>query len=141
MAPLGSDINRVRGLEKRKWISVPSKLVGINGGMTNIEIELMEDGRPRAVAFFDIDGTLAHLTAIHGVSIRRLFKEKISNKQEGDELEATYYKGFKLGNSYREFDRMRGIYFDGHIEWKDPEVYLRERFLPHAQEIDEPGNE
>jgi phosphoglycolate phosphatase-like HAD superfamily hydrolase len=35
---------------------------------------------------------------------------------------------------------MRGIYIDGHNEWKDPEVYLQERFTPHSREIDEPGN-
>ncbi len=36
---------------------------------------------------------------------------------------------------------MRGIYIDGHLEWKDPEVYFKERFIPHQKEIDEPGNE
>ena len=33
-----------------------------------------------------------------------------------------------------------GIYIDGHEEWKDPEVYLKERFIPHRKEIDEPGH-
>jgi phosphoglycolate phosphatase-like HAD superfamily hydrolase len=95
----------------------------------------MGDGKPRAVAFFDIDGTLAHLSVIHGKAIAKLFPD-----QEPVELEETYYKGFKLRNSFREFDRMRGIYIDGHIKWKDPEVYLKDRFVPHAEEIDEPGH-
>jgi len=123
-------------IPQKKWIPVPSELGGLDGNRKDIKIELMEDGKPRAVAFFDIDGTLAHLDIIHGQAIAKLF-----SGQNPEELEKTYYKGFKLGNSFREFDRMRGIYIDGHEEWKDPEVYLRERFIPHSREIDEPGNE
>jgi len=119
----------------KSWISIPSELEDIDGNKQDIKIELMEDGKPRAIAFFDIDGTLAHLGAIHGKAIAKLFPE-----QDPVELEETYYKGFKLGNSFREFDRMRGIYIDGHIEWKDPEVYLKEHFTPFAKEIDEPGH-
>ncbi|MFA5840680.1 MAG: HAD family hydrolase [Candidatus Paceibacterota bacterium] len=119
-------------LSERKWISVQSELEGLDG-KKDIKIELMEDGKPRAIAFFDIDGTLAHLSALHDKAIAKLFPD-----QEPVELEETYYKGFKLGNSFREFDRMRGIYIDGHTEWKDPEIYLKERFMPHAEEIDQP---
>lgn len=125
---------RASQLEKR-WISVPSELVGLDGNKKNIRIELMEDGKPRAMAFFDIDGTLAHLGAIHGKAIAKLFPD-----QDPKELEETYYKGFKLGNSFREFDRMRGIYIDRHAEWKDPEVYLKDRFAPNPAEVDEPGH-
>jgi phosphoglycolate phosphatase-like HAD superfamily hydrolase len=135
MDSLGENLGSTSGIEKRKWISVPSELEGLDGQKKDIKIELMEDGKPRAVAFFDIDGTLAHLGNIHGMAIRRLF----NNVRDGD-LEETYYNGFKLGNSFREFDRMREIYVDGHVEWKDPEIYLKERFAPHAGEIDEPGN-
>jgi len=120
----------------KEWIILKSELENINGSNQDIRIGIMEDGKPRAMAFFDIDGTLAHLSAIHGRAIAELFAV-----QEPTELEETYYRGFKLGNSFREFDRMRGIYIDGHIEWKDPEVYLRERFTPHQREIDEPGHE
>ena len=122
------------GLEK-KWINIPSELGDLDGKKKNIKLELMEDGKPRAIAFFDIDGTLAHLSLIHGKAIAKLFPD-----QEPKELEETYYRGFKLGNSFREFDRMRGIYIDGHSEWKDPEIYLRKRFTPNAEEIDQPGH-
>ena len=88
--------------EGKEWINVQSLLEDINGDKKNIRIELMEDGKPRAMAFFDIDGTLAHLSVIHGKAIAKLFPD-----QEPKELEETYYKGFKLGNSFREFDRMR----------------------------------
>ena len=121
--------------EGRKRLSVKSELVGLDGNRKDIKVELMENGMPRAVAFFDIDGTLAHLKAVHGRAIAKLFPE-----QEPGELEETYYNGFKLGNSFREFDRMRGIYVDGHAEWKDPEVYIKERLTPHQEEIDEPGH-
>src|SRR3989344_5767563 len=122
-------------MSREKWISVESELLGLDGKKKSIKIELMKDGKPRALAFFDIDGTLAHLEAIHGKAIAKLFPE-----QEPVELGETYYKGFKLGNSFREFDRMRGIYIDGHAEWKDPEIYLQEHFAPHQREIDEPGH-
>lgn len=128
-----NNFDQASGIEKKKWINIPSELEDINGKKKDIKIELMEDGKPRAMAFFDIDGTLAHLSSIHGKAIAKLFPD-----QEPVELEATYYKGFKLGNSFREFDRMRGIYIDGHTEWKDPEIYLKERFVPHAEEIDQP---
>jgi phosphoglycolate phosphatase-like HAD superfamily hydrolase len=118
-----------------KWISVQSELESLDGSKKEIKIELMANGKPRAMAFFDIDGTLAHLDIIHGKAITKLFPD-----QEPTELETTYYKGFRLGNSFREFDRMRGIYIDGHTEWKDPEVYLREHFNLHKEEIDEPGH-
>ena len=123
------------GDEEKKWISVQSELESLDGTKKEIKIELMEDGKPRAMAFFDIDGTLAHLSAIHGKAIQKIFCD-----QDPVELEETYYKGFRLGNSFREFDRMLGIYVHGHTEWKDPEFYLKNRFLPNAKEIDQPGN-
>ncbi|HEY4513230.1 MAG TPA: HAD family hydrolase [Candidatus Paceibacterota bacterium] len=120
---------------EKKWVFIKSELEGLDGDKKEIKIELMADGKPRAIAFFDIDGTLAHLSTIHGKAISKLFPE-----QEPLELEETYYKGFKLGNSFREFDRMKGIYIDGRTEWRDPEVYFKERFEPHKEEIDEPGH-
>jgi len=129
------EFEEISGPEDKKWINVSSELEDVDGNKKDIKIELMEDGKPRAMAFFDIDGTLAHLSKIHGKAIVKLFPE-----QEPKELEETYYRGFKLGNSFREFDRMRGIYIDGHMAWKDPEVYLKERFALHEQEIDQPGH-
>src|SRR3989338_148398 len=120
---------------EKKWVFIKSELEGLDGDKKEIKIELMADGKPRAIAFFDIDGTLAHLSTIHGKAISKLFPE-----QDPLELEETYYKGFKLGNSFREFDRMRGIYIDGNFKWKDPEFYLKNRFLPNPKEIDEPGH-
>ena len=119
----------------KRWVTVKSSLLSLDGTQKDIKIEIMEDGMPKAMAFFDIDGTLAHLSAIHGQAIKELFTDA-----DPEELEQTYYAGFKLGNSFREFDRMKGIYADGRAGWKDPKTYWRERYLPHAKEIDEPGN-
>ncbi len=130
------DFKEQTGDFAKKKITISSNLVGLGGIKSEIEIETMEDGKTRAMAFFDIDGTLAHLDMIHGEAIRRLFPN-----EEVKELEDTYYKGFRLGNSFREFDRMYGIYIDGHTEWKDPEYYFKNRFIPFAKEIDESGNE
>lgn len=135
MNDIFENFNQPNGLEK-KYTSVKSELEDVDGNKKDIKIKIMEDGKPRAMAFFDIDETLAHLDIIHGKAIAKLFPD-----EDPKELEETYYKGFKLGNSYREFDRMRGIYIDGHNEWKDPEFYLNNRFIPNAKEIDEPGNE
>lgn len=121
---------------EKKWLDVQSELEDIDGNKKDIKIELMEDNKPRAMAFFDIDGTLAHLYFLHDEAIQKIFPN-----QEPTKLKETYHKGFKLGNSFREFDRMRGIYIDGHSEWEDPEIYLKNRFISNAKEIDEPGNE
>ena len=118
-----------------KWIKITSSLEGLGGNKKEIGIEIMGNGLPRALVFFDIDDTLAHLDFIHNKAIQKIFPN-----QEPEELVETYHKGFKLGNSYREFDRMRGIYLDGHLDWKDPEFYYKNRFIPNAQEIDEAGN-
>lgn len=123
------------GIEK-KWISIKSNLDNLKGEKSDIKLEIMDDGMPKAMAFFDIDGTLEHLSNIHGKAIQKLF-----DKVNPEELEETYYKGFKLGNSYREFDRMIGIYEYGKTEWKDPEVYIKERLKQNQREIDEPGNQ
>ena len=129
-------INRESGIEKNEWMTVSSELESLDGSKKEIKIELMEGKKPRAMAFFDIDGTLAHLDIIHGRAIAKLFPN-----EEKKELEETYYKGFRLGNSFREFDRMIEVYNYGHIEWKDPEVYIKERLNSHKEEIDEPGND
>jgi len=121
--------------QEKKWIKVESNLVGVNGQKSEINIELLENNKPRAMAFFDIDGTLAHLGMIHGKAINRIFAGN-----DPVELEKVYYAGFKLGNSFREFDRMKGIYVNGKTEWKDPEFYIKNRLIPFMNEIDEPGN-
>jgi hypothetical protein len=102
-------------VNKNTFIKIASELEDINGGYKEIPITITTDGTPRAVAFFDIDKTLAELKNIHGKAIKVLLKEFFD--KEFDEAPDVYFKGFKLGNSFREFDRMDGIYNLGHTDW------------------------
>ena len=124
---------------KNSFIKITSELEGLDGTHKEISITITEDGTPRAVAFFDIDKTLAELKSIHGAAIKALFKEFFGKEFEG--IEEVYFKGFRLGNSFREFDRMDGIYNLGHDEWIDPEVYIKERLNHKKKEIDSEGND
>ena len=124
---------------KNNFIKITSELESIDGTFKEISITITDDGTPRAVAFFDIDKTLAELKNIHGVAIRALFKEFFDKEFDG--IEEVYFKGFRLGNSFREFDRMDGIYNLGHYEWIDPEVYIKERLNYKIKDIDSEGNE
>jgi phosphoglycolate phosphatase-like HAD superfamily hydrolase len=122
--------------EQKRTIFVESNIKSADGQISQLKVELGPDGKPKAAAFFDIDGTLAHLKFVHGQAIQELFPGN-----DPEELAQTFFSGFKLGNSFREFNRMYGIYVDGHTEWKDPEVYRREELLPHQEEIDNKGHE
>ena len=120
-----------RSAPETKRLRVRSELESARGEQEEIAITLGPDGMPRAVAFIDIDGTLADLKFVHGEAIAKLFPD-----EEPEELAQTFFKGFKLGSSVFEYDRMFGIYKNGQIAWKDPEVYRRERLEPHREEIE-----
>ncbi|MBK5215280.1 MAG: hypothetical protein JJE53_00505 [Candidatus Pacebacteria bacterium] len=124
---------------KNSTVLIKSELAGIDGKYKEISITITPDGTPMAVAFFDIDKTLAELKNIHGKAIKILFKEVF--EKDFDDIEDVYFKGFRLGNSFREFDRMNGIYGLGYNEWIDPEVYTKERLDIKRKEIDSEGNE
>jgi len=121
------------------FVKILSNLPAIDGSFKEVSITITEDGTPRAVAFFDIDKTLAELKDIHGNAIKTLFKEFFDKEFDG--IEDVYFKGFRLGNSFREFDRMNGIYNLGFKEWVDPEVYVKERLNHKKKDIDSEGNE
>ena len=106
------------------FVKVLSELTSIGGIHKEITIEITPDGTPMAVAFFDIDKTLAELKNIHGLAIKTLFKEFLDKDFDG--IEEVYFRGFRLGNSFREFDRMNGIYNFGFKDWID-EKYLYKR--------------
>ncbi len=120
------------------FMKVISELPCIDGSYKEMPITITEDGTPAAVAFFDIDKTLAELKSIHGRAIRTLFRELFD--KDFPDIEEVYFKGFRLGNSFREFDRMNGIYNLGFREWIDPEVYVKERLNYSKKEIDSEGN-
>ena len=126
-------------INKNNTVRIISELECIDGSHEEITINITEDGTPMAVAFFDIDKTLAELKNIHGLAIKSLFKEFFDKEFEG--IEDVYFKGFRLGNSFREFDRMNGIYNLGHTEWINPDIYIKERLNLKKEEIDNEGNE
>lgn len=125
--------------DKNIFIKIQSKLESFDGTYKEIPITITEDDTPRAVAFFDIDKTLAELKNIHGKAIIALLKEFFD--KEFDDAPDIYFKGFRLGNSFREFDRINGIYNLGYKEWIDPEVYIKERLNYKKKDIDSEGNE
>lgn len=120
----------------RNVVFLESELETVDNRKEKFRIVLAKDGMPRAVAFFDIDGTLADLKFIHGLAVQKLFPFV-----NPDEITRTYFAGFKLGSSYREFDRLHQIYINGKSNWKDPEEYRTERFDPQKNEIDKPGHD
>ena len=124
---------------KSIFIKVLSELEGIDGSHKEISITITEDGTPTAVAFFDIDKTLAELKDIHSGAIKALFKETFDKDFPG--IEDVYFKGFRLGNSFREFDRMNCIYNLGHKEWIDENLYIKERLSIKKRDIDSEGTE
>ncbi|MEI7688582.1 MAG: HAD family hydrolase [Candidatus Nomurabacteria bacterium] len=125
--------------ENNKIIKILSELPDLDNNYKEISVEMTPDGTPLAVAFFDIDKTLAELKNIHGRSIKTLFKIFFDKDFEG--IEEVYFRGFRLGNSFREFDRMNGIYNLGYKEWIDENVYIKERLNHKKKEIDSEGNE
>ena len=125
--------------EKGKEISVASDIETFGRRPRKIIIKLDSDGFPKAVAFFDIDKTLAECGFIHGEAFKKLFAE-IYPDQDPDKLTELYLKGLHLGTTFRVFHRMIGIARDGRKEWEDPEKYLE--WLPgHEKEVDKKGDD
>lgn len=126
-------------INNNKVIKVLSELSCVDESHKEILINITEDGTPMAVAFFDIDKTLAELKVVHSGAIKALFKEIFDKDFEG--IEDVYFKGFRLGNSFREFDRMNCIYNLGLIEYIEPEVYIKKRLNYKKKDIDSDGTE
>lgn len=118
----------------RQIIEVESAIPSAEGSKSKIKVELGKDGMPRAAAFFDIDGTLAHLKFVHYAAIQEMYPDV-----DPEELTRVFEAGWHLGTSFREQYRMHGIYREGKIAWKDEEIFRREEFFPKQERIDSPG--
>lgn len=123
-------------ISNRSNIKLVSNLKSIDNLKSEINIATVNNNIPIAVAFFDIDKTLAHLDILYTDAIHKIFPE-----EEKNELIKIFLAGFKLGNSFREFDRMCSIYLDGKKDWIDPEIYIKERLNILRESIDNMGNE
>ncbi len=130
---------------KNTFIKIKSELESLDGTFKELPVTIGEDGTSMAVAFFDIDKTLAELKSIHGKAIKILLEEilgeNIKENKEIEGVESIYFDGFKLGNSFREFDRMNGIFVEKHYDWIDPNIYINERLKLKMKEIDSEGTE
>ena len=130
---------------KNKFIKIKSELKCLDGTFRELPIMIGEDGAPLAVAFFDIDKTLAELKDIHGKAITTLLEEilggDIKDVKDIEGIENIYFDGFKLGNSFREFDRMNGIFKLKNYDWINPNIYIKERLNFKMKEIDTEGTE
>ena len=121
--------------EKKDTKKIKSDLETFDGREREIEIKLDANGFPKAVAFFDIDKTLAECGFIHGVVFKKLSEEMFPD-QDPDKMTKLYLNGLHLGTTFRVFHRMAGI-AQGK-DWADPQKYLE--WLPgHEKEVDEEG--
>lgn len=129
-------LEQIPGSDREKsYLTIPSHLKNQAGSYENMKIEVDEEKKPKAVAFFDIDGTLAHLKFIHGKTIQVLYPEV-----EAKFLQETFYEGFRLGTSVREFHRMALIFRRGETQYQDPSVYAKEFSDETGYVIDNPNH-
>ncbi len=130
---------------KNTYVKIKSELENLDGNFEEFSITLGEDGTAMAMAFFDIDETLAELKNIHGDAIKKLLEEivgeEINDEKDFEGIKKIYFDGFKLGNSFREFDRINGIFKLKHYDWSDPNIYIKERLNLKKKEIDSDGTE
>ncbi|MEK7574748.1 MAG: hypothetical protein AAB511_00775, partial [Patescibacteria group bacterium] len=90
---------------------VTSKLDGPNGEHADLSVAVAEkDGNLRHVNFWDLDKTLLVAEPIHAKAVEQIFPENAKTDELRSELHKVYFDGFKLGNSFREWDRMWRIY-------------------------------
>lgn len=125
-------------------VAVTSKLAGPNGEHAELKVAVSkDDGCLREVNFWDLDMTLIKAEQFHGLAVEQIFPEAATDDASREDLHQTFFAGFKLGNSFREWDRMWRIYREGQVQYRDPAVYARE-FLgdsnPKRALIDEPGH-
>lgn len=124
--------------------TVKSLLGGPHGENIELRVAISKsDGQLRETNFWDLDKTLLLAEPIHARAVDQIFPEHVKDEASRAELHKVYFDGFKLGNSYREWDRMARIYLDGEVKYKDPLVY-EEEFMgqnnPKRLLVDEPGH-
>ena len=124
---------------ERPVITVESELERPDGSRAEFNIELLPDGKPKALAFFDVDKTLVRLDPVYRESIHELFPQD----PDLDHQLEVYRSAFYFGSSWAEMTRMRGIYEEGKKQWEVPRVFERERFKSPEQliEINNAGSE
>jgi phosphoglycolate phosphatase-like HAD superfamily hydrolase len=109
-------------IETHRRVAIESALEGPNGEHAQLSVALDENGVASRVNFWDLDKTLLRAEPIHAAAVVEIFLAV----PDVEELRSVYFAGFKLGNSFREWDRMHRIYTDGQEQFKDPQIYYDE---------------
>ena len=128
--------------QESEWRTVTSQLEGLHGAPAELNVAISkEDGEVKHANFWDLDKTLLFAEPIHFAAVEQIYPEFAKDEESRKALHEFYVAGFTLGNSYREWDRMRRICEEGQSQYKDPTVYERD-FMddPETKKlIDEPG--
>jgi phosphoglycolate phosphatase-like HAD superfamily hydrolase len=131
--------NPTSGIDKSKkiegkWVYLKSSLQNKEGNYENLHIKLGPDGKPMALAFFDIDKTLLELGATYEEIRKKMWPTAV--ERDGiEEVNKIHLAGFRLGTMWREL-------FRGIERWKDSELYEKEFLGPgkEGEHIDEAGD-
>ena len=134
--------NSPTALDSLKWRSVPAQIVEDDENPPVIRVALASDGKVLHVNFWDLDKTLLYAEPMHCAAVERIYPNAATTVTDRKNLHKTYLAGFTLGNSFREWDRMRRIYEGGETHYKDAERYARDFIGNDAMrcKIDEPGH-
>lgn len=110
--------------ERRK---VTSHLEGPNGEHATLDVAVSKkDGTLKFTNFWDLDKTLLNAERFHFAAVDKIYPEFAKTPEDAEELHKFFFAGFALGNSFREWDRMRRICEEGKVQYKDSRVYERE---------------
>lgn len=143
MSPPREELETSPERQESEWRTVPSQLEGLHGAPAELKIAISKkDGELKHTNFWDLDKTLLFAEPIHFAAVEQIYPDFAKDEESRKVLHEFYVAGFTLGNSYREWDRMRRICEEGQLQYKDPAVYERD-FMDDPktkQLIDEPGH-
>ena len=98
-------------------MEVSSLLTNLQGSNQLLEIKL-ENDRPKALFFFDIDKTLVHIEDIYKIIRPKLWPNVDTKNQSLDKI---HLDGFQLGTMWHEMIRMKRIN-EGNTDFLNPQV-------------------
>ncbi len=127
--------------EKQERLVVTSELERPDGTHPEFHIDVLSDGKPKIIAFWDVDKTLVNLEGPMR-AIRPAMWPEAFEKDDLEEVSAVHLAGYQLGNMWRELYRMYGIYTQGKRQWNDPAAYEADFLAPgkDGEHIDKAGD-
>ncbi len=143
MSPPREEVEASPEHQESEWRTVTSQLEGLHGAPAELKVAISkEDGELKHANFWDLDKTLLFAEPIHFAAVEQIYPEFAKDEESKKALHEFYVAGFTLGNSYREWDRMRRICEEGQSQYKDPATYECDFMddLAKKKLIDEPGH-